>query len=309
MVAPARSTLISREKIATQLRDCLRAARDDVLGIVVFGSFARDEPWHDVDVLVVVEKDPVSPVEHDEQVAALSQAVAWPPAVDILLYSQSDFRLNLAHHTPLFLDIAFDGQVLYDAGEIASSLEATRAEVMDRSIQRTPTGGWRFPVKHRVATPLSATTNQERTQSWLNEAAEDISSAETLLREAHYARCIYLCQQAVEKSVKAVLVCFGIFEHIHYVAKLLRSELGWQPIGQWEGHLETLAAASARLEPEVARSRYPGERHGKLWEPAKGYGEPQAITALADARESLRIARDFGALWFNPSGAETTPTE
>lgn len=297
---------LTRVEITARVRDRLLAARDDVLGIVLFGSFARGQSWRDVDVLVVVETLPKSPHDYNRQAAALSQAVGWPPTVDLLLYSHRDFGLNLADHTPLFLDIAFDGQVLYDKRDIAQKLETTRAEVTARGIQRTPTGGWRFPVRYRAATALSPTRNQDWTEGWLNEAAEDVASAEALAREAHHARCVYLCQQAVEKSVKAILVCFGAFERTHRVAELLRAELERQPTGPWADALKTLAAISANLEPDVSRARYPGEREGAIWEPAKGYTEEQATTALADARQSLTIARDFVNWWFNPPASETT---
>lgn len=39
----------------SRIRDDLLAPVDDVLGIIVFGTFARGEAWRDVDVLVVLE--------------------------------------------------------------------------------------------------------------------------------------------------------------------------------------------------------------------------------------------------------------
>jgi predicted nucleotidyltransferase len=155
MSTQAAPPALTRAEIMARVRDRLLAARDDVLGIVLFGSFARGEQhWRDVDVLVVVETLPKSPHDYNRQAAALSRAVGWPPTVDLLLYSHRDFGLNLADHTPLFLDIAFDGQVLYDKRDIAQKLETTRAEVTARGIQRSPTGGWRFPVRYRAATAL-----------------------------------------------------------------------------------------------------------------------------------------------------------
>jgi predicted nucleotidyltransferase len=46
---------LTREEILSRIRDDLLAARRDVAGIIVFGSFARQERWRDIDVLVVLE--------------------------------------------------------------------------------------------------------------------------------------------------------------------------------------------------------------------------------------------------------------
>lgn len=292
---------LTRTEITTRIRDRVLAARDDIVGLVVFGSFARGSQWHDVDVLIIVETSSYSTQDYSGQVAALQRALGWPPSFDVLLLPFDSFALNLTNHTPLFLDIAFDGEVLYDSGGVAQALETTRAEVLEHGIQRTASGGWRFPVRYRESTRLSPSENQDWAQAWLNEAVEDSQSANSLLEDAHFARCVYLSQQAVEKSVKAVLACFGTFERAHYVAQMLEAELAQQSVGDWKQELSALAEISARHEPHVARTRYPGLVAGEIWEPAKEYQQEQAAEAVEDARKSVTTARNFILWWFIPT--------
>jgi predicted nucleotidyltransferase len=47
---------LSRDEITAHIRDRLLAARDDVVGIILFGSFAWSEAWHDIDVLVMLRE-------------------------------------------------------------------------------------------------------------------------------------------------------------------------------------------------------------------------------------------------------------
>jgi predicted nucleotidyltransferase len=49
-------TGLARAEILARLRTGALAARDDVVGVIVFGSFARGTRYHDVDVLVVLER-------------------------------------------------------------------------------------------------------------------------------------------------------------------------------------------------------------------------------------------------------------
>jgi hypothetical protein len=46
-------------------------------------------------------------------------------------------------------------RLLYDDGSMDQLMEETRCYVETQGIQRTETGGWRFPVVYRQATVLS----------------------------------------------------------------------------------------------------------------------------------------------------------
>ena len=254
---------ICREALVEQIRNRVLAARSDVVGIILFGSFARDEPYHDVDVLVIVG-GPGSPQERDSEVIVLRRAIDLPIDVDVVIYTLEEFRRELAYRFPFLLEIAFDGLIVYDAGGLAALLSATRQDVLSRGIRRTETGGWKFPVAYRQPTPLSPMDNQDWAEKWLADAGRDLAAAEALFEARLYERCMTHCQQAVEKCVKAVLACWGRWEKTHYVARVLRTELVHQDVGDWASALRELADKAERLEPTAIWSRYPAIVHRRF---------------------------------------------
>lgn len=138
-----------------RLCERLLQARQDIRGIILFGSLAREEPHRDVDLMVVVGQE-MERSERDKVLIALREALgpdaAW---VDLVVTHEGGLQWGLEAHYPFYLDIAFDGVILYDAGGIAALLEQARREVTARGIRRTETGGWQFPVPYRQRVPLS----------------------------------------------------------------------------------------------------------------------------------------------------------
>ena len=144
-----------REALIERIRAGVLAACDDVSGVILFGSFARGKPAHDVDVLVVVRGTGKPRREWDAQVIAVRRAIGpLGLDVDVLIYTEEEFRAGLLSRFPLLLDVAFDGQIIHGDGELRSLLQRTRQDVAVRGIQRTETGGWRFPVRYRQRTLL-----------------------------------------------------------------------------------------------------------------------------------------------------------
>ncbi len=45
----------------------------------------------------------------------------------------------------------------------------------------------------------------QRTADWMEQAREDLSAAKDMLSTGHYAWCCFLCHQAAEKALKALL--------------------------------------------------------------------------------------------------------
>jgi len=108
-----------------------------------------------VDVLVVVRGAGKPRREWDAQVIAIRRAIGpLGLDVDVLIYTEEEFRVGLLSRFPLLLDVAFDGQIIHGDGELRSLLQRTRQDVALRGIQRTETGGWRFPVRYRQRTLL-----------------------------------------------------------------------------------------------------------------------------------------------------------
>ena len=289
---------MSHEALVEQIRSRVLAARDDVVGIVFFGSFVRDEPYHDVDVLVVVGGPPGSLQERDSEMIALRRAIDLPTDVDVFIYTLEEFRRGLAYRFPFMLEIAFDGLVVYDAGGLSALLNATRCDVLARGIRRTETGGWKFPVTYRQPTPLSPMSNQDWAETWLADASRDLAAAEALFEAQIYERCVTHCQQAMERCVKAVLACWGQWEKKHYVAKILRAELIHQDVGDWALALREMADRTELLEPTAVWSRYPSVEQGRIVLPEERYGVAEARETLATVRHNLETARAFVRWWF-----------
>ena len=139
-------------EISAQIRRIQRRlleACPDVRGIILFGSLARREPFQDTDLMVVV-RGSVGWHERARILRELRTALgpdgSW---VDLVVVSEQGLRWGLEAHYPFYLDIAFDGVVLYDADGIGALLEQTRREITARGIRRTETGGWQFPVPYR----------------------------------------------------------------------------------------------------------------------------------------------------------------
>jgi HEPN domain-containing protein len=201
------------------------------------------------------------------------------------------------------LDIAFDGHIIYDDGFIAELMTRTREDVKKKGIKRTETGGWRFPVKFRESTPLSKLENREWADIWLNDAKRDLDAAIKLFEDGIFDKCVTHSQQAVEKGVKSILICFGIYERTHYVSGILAKELKRQGLGQWSNRLGQIADYARDLELDATLSRYPGMFKGRVWIPYREYDEAKAKEALQKARFALDSSRAFIAWWFGNSEA------
>ncbi|MGC8944904.1 MAG: HEPN domain-containing protein [Anaerolineae bacterium] len=280
-----------------RIQERLLQACPAILGIVLFGSAARGEPHQDVDLLVVV-RGAMGDRERTEVLKVLRRALgpegAW---VDLVVVTEQGLRWGLEAHYPFYLDIAFDGIVLYDADGVTALLERAREEVTAQGIRRTETGGWQFPVPYRQRVPLSPFDNVTWARRWLEDGERDLQAADALFRMGLYERSVTHSQQAVEKSAKAVLACMGRMERTHYLSARLRALLETIPDPQWREQLKTLARAAADLEPAAVASRYPVEVDEEVVWPADRYGQAEAEWALELARESQEIGRAFIRWW------------
>lgn len=275
------------------LRACPRAR-----AIVVFGSFARGNTYHDIDLLVVVPRLTQPPLARTPTIQAIRKSVEIHCPLDVILVSAQECHDGFQSHLPLFLDIAFDGRVLYGDGFIRQWIARARRYVRSKGVRRTATGGWRFPVRLRESTPLSIIKNDEWANIWLNDARRDLQAAELLLRAGLYERCVTHCQQTAEKSVKAVLACLGGFEPSHYVSSVLRAELEQLDSLRWRKRLMTLADQASSLEPDATLSRYARVFQGKIVIPAEHYDRKAARAALKKAKNALKISQTFISWWF-----------
>jgi len=144
----------TREEIIERIKAGVRQSRSDIAAIVIFGSFGKDDDYHDIDLLVAVEAIDKPPLDRKEEIQAIRRAVGLPLPLDVLLLSREECCDGFQAHVPLFLNIAFDGYVVYDKGFFHPLMKAAKRYVKERGIERTETGGWRFPVASRRSTIL-----------------------------------------------------------------------------------------------------------------------------------------------------------
>ncbi|MBU4491637.1 MAG: HEPN domain-containing protein [Euryarchaeota archaeon] len=263
--------------------------------IAIFGSFARRQEYKDIDILIVLEKIDKNRIERIGDIAEIKRVLDFP--ADILLFSKEECLDNFKGHNPLFLDIAIEGEIIYDSGFLGKLIDDIRLEIKKKKIKKE-FSRWIFPVKDRIPTPLSEITNKDWANYWLDDAQRDLLAAEYLSHEKLYERAVYHCQQAVEKAVKAILMCFGAYEKTHYVASILRKEIANRDIEEYSEELNIIMRIAEELEPHVSLCRYPGISMGKVWLPSKEYTEEIAKIALEDTRKALRACGDFVKWWF-----------
>jgi len=269
--------------------------------IVVFGSRATGsaKPWSDLDVLVVVTElgdwD-----QRTSDMLVLSRQMEVRPHVDWVLLTPEECRSNFESRHPFYLDIAFDGVVLFDREFVTQIMEEIRAYVARRGIIRKPTG-WKFPVEYRKETPLSKATNGDTARAWIETAERDWESAHLEKAGGVYENAVYHCQQAVEKYIKAILICWGEFEKTHYVSETLRQCLSEQELDPtWRQKLEQVAEIGHVIEPEVWKTRYPALFKDGMWIPLEQYDEIKAADALEKAEWVRQTTKEFVEWWFHP---------
>lgn len=268
---------------------------DEVVGIALYGSFVRGKEYRDIDMLVVLEKIEKSRIERIMDVAEIKRDLDFP--ADILLVSKEECVDNFKGHNPLFLDIASEGNVIFDRGLLKELINETRLEIQKKKIKKK-FSMWIFPVKERAPTPLSEITNKDWANYWLEDSKRDLKSAEYLFQEKLYEKAVYHCQQSVEKAVKAVLICFGVYEKTHYVANFLRREVGKRNVKEYAKKLNEIIKIAEELEPHVSFSRYPGVSRGKVWLPSKEYTREIVENALKKTKRSVKTGKDFVKWWF-----------
>jgi len=287
---------LSRDEVLARVRDGLLKARPDIVGLLVFGSFARGETWRDVDVVAVLATLERRQPAWVEAARALSKAIDLRH-VEVIPYSYEGFVNGLKNHSPFLLDVAVDGIILHDAARLLEKMTEVRRYIQERGIRRLRPGSWRFPVEYRRSTHLSQRSNEDYVRHWLDDAARDVEAAIALRAVGLHDRSVYHCQQAVERAVKACLACFGMFERTHFVAQALRLAIAEQSLPEWATRLVRIADIAERLEPHLSRARYiiEAESGEALWVPAENYFDADSASSLHDAQEALQLAREFAA--------------
>jgi len=130
----------SSETLSVVLAPVLETLRnglgDDLVAVVLFGSRARGEagPESDWDLLVIAENLPDLPWQRQKRILALLPAKGNPP-INLLAYTPAEW---FALVTPLALDIALDGIVLYERSNamLSARLMALRQQLFHLGLKR-----------------------------------------------------------------------------------------------------------------------------------------------------------------------------
>jgi len=124
----------------------------------------------------------------------------------------------------------------------------------------------------------------EEAKRWFSEAEWDLESARILHESRRYNSSAFLCQQAAEKSVKALLYSVGESPFGHSVLELLER---FAKAGQ--RNLSELRTLAAELDRHYIPARYPNAMPSGS--PHENYDEEVSGRALEYAGKLLDFAR------------------
>jgi HEPN domain-containing protein len=112
---------------------------------------------------------------------------------------------------------------------------------------------------------------RKEAQNWLDQAADDFDGAEFNFQGKRYSIASFLCQQAVEKALKALLIeKTGNFPRIHDLTRLAR--LLEAP--------KDIVTRCSRITPAYTTSRYP--------DAPKQYSKEDCEKLLGDSKVVLK---------------------
>lgn len=126
---------------------------------------------------------------------------------------------------------------------------------------------------------MSTTENRANGLRWISTARDDIEAARILTENGKHAHACFLCQQAAEKSVKALHYCLDSDPWGHSVKKLIA---GLESVdSQAHATLTPYVDDAARLDRFYIPTRYPNGLPELT--PAEAYSRDDALAALAAA--------------------------
>lgn len=296
-----KSWRLMQTDIKEQITEKLVNIPFEIKAVVIYGSYARKAPEEDSDIDILLVSDQVNPKRHrrGREIAIIKGAIALGLPLDILLLTNTECISNFRNHNPLFLDIAWEGIVLLDEDDFLKGLiEETKEYILERGIKKLD-DGWIFPVQERIPVLLSKVSNKDFAIAMLTDGERDFRVGVDILEKGYFDKAVYHFQQAVEKFVKAILICFGVFKKTHFVGDILLKDIAERKLDEeWNEKLSQLARISSEIEPEVTWSRYPGIDNDELWQPCEEYTAGDADKIKCKCEKSLKITTEFIAWWF-----------
>ena len=121
--------------------------------------------------------------------------------------------------------------------------------------------------------------NANLPQQWLDKATEDLTVAQLLFQERHFAHVCFLSQQCIEKALKAYLIAkLNEYPRIHNLTDLLNRCVSIEP------GFSQFATDCARVDQYYIPTRYPVGVPGGL---SSGQPSPSQAEAAIDAAEYI----------------------
>lgn len=272
-----------------------------IIGAAMYGSWAKGTQDKESDIDILVVSDEINPRRHrrGKEIATIKQHIALGDPLDILLLTSMECISNFKNHNPLFLDIAEEGVILLDENKFLSSLiEETRKYISEKELEKLD-DGWKFPMFDKREIFLSEVSNKDFAIEMFTDGKRDFSIGEIILEKGYFDKAVYHFQQSVEKSVKAILICFGIFKKTHFVGNILLNDIKERKVeDKWKEKLMEIAVTCAEIEPEVTWSRYPGIDEDTLWVPSREYSKYDAEEIKEKCKKTVQMAREFVEWWF-----------
>ncbi|TET40056.1 MAG: HEPN domain-containing protein [Dehalococcoidia bacterium] len=118
------------------------------------------------------------------------------------------------------------------------------------------------------------------TRNWWTQALADLEAARAILLIGQYYVCAFLCHQAAEKALKAVI--------IEKLRELPPKNHNLLRLGERLSLTEGLQAALRRLNPAYTNARYPDAANGV---PAEAFDEGMAKDHIAYSERVVEWAR------------------
>ena len=273
-----------------------------IKGAAVYGSMARRAQKKESDIDLLLISDTINPRRNKrgKEIAAIKEWLSLDYPLDILLLTTNECLSNFRNHNPLFLDIAWEGIILLDGNDfLKSMIEETRAYISEKKLQKFE-DGWVFPVPYRTSIVLSNVSNKDFAIAMFKDGERDFEIGVNILDDGYFDKAVYHFQQSLEKSVKAILICFGMFKKTHLVGETLLKELEKRKLDHsWKEKLMRIARVSSEIEPEVTWSRYPGIDEDALWIPSEEYTSDDANEVKEKCEKAIKITKKFLEWWFS----------
>lgn len=289
------------EEITNQITQKIPSSPITIISAVIYGSWTIKEQTKDSDIDLLIISNVINPKRQrrGKEIVSIKEHIFIGYPLDILLLTPEECITNFENHNPLFLDIAIDGIILKDIeGFIKNLMDETKRYIVQQGLIKHP-DGWSFPVLFREATLLSEVSNKDFATAMLEDGKHDYEIGVHIMEKAFYDKAIYHFQQAIEKSIKAVLISFGEFKKTHFVGNILFEKLQRIELeSTWKDRLCNIAKISNEVEPEVTWSRYPGINAGKLWVPFTEYTINDAEEIKEKSAQVIRVANEFISWWF-----------